>query len=262
MAAVQLPMCASFNDPVVVVNPRARSGLVLVCEHASNTVPAAYQALGLTREQLQNHYAWDPGALEVARRLAEEIDAVLVHAAYSRLLFDVNRAIDAPDAIVTSGEGTPIPGNLEISVEERARREKCVYTPFHRTLDVLIEERLRERRPTAVVSIHSFTPSYHGVDRPWHVGVISHRDRRLADALLAFLRDDAQLCVGDNQPYAPDDGVYHTLGRHAEARELPCAMLEVRNDLIADPIGQSAWAHRLARGLRPAIELLFDSPAA
>ena len=120
-------------------------------------------------------------------------------------------------------------------------------------LDALVDRRIASGLPTCVVSIHSFTPRYHGVDRPWHVGVISHGDRSLADALLAALRAEPGLCIGDNLPYGPQDGVYHSLERHGEARGLRGAMIEVRNDLLDDADSRKRWAQTLRRVLESAL---------
>jgi predicted N-formylglutamate amidohydrolase len=224
---------------------------VLICEHASHFIPPAYAGLGLSPADQVRHIGWDIGALALARELAALLDAPLVHANYSRLLLDLNRPIDAHDSIVLSSEDTPVPGNEGISAAERELRQQRIYESFHRELDALIDQRLQAGLATSVVSIHSFTPRYHGQERPWHVGVISKDDRALADPMLKSLASNAGLCVGDNQPYGPQDGVFHSLARHGEARGLRGAMIEVRNDLLADDTGLKRWA----RILRDAIAM-------
>ena len=110
-------------------------------------------------------------------------------------------------------------------------------------------------RETWLVSVHSFTPIYKGVSRPWHIGIIHDDDERLAAPLIAALRRVPGINVGVNEPYSPADRVYFTLEKHARSRGLPCAMIEIRNDEIGDEIGQRKWAERLAGifdGLRPA----------
>ena len=178
----------------------------------------------------------------------------------ARLLLDLNRAVDAVDSIVEHSEDTPIPGNIGISAAERAHRCQWLYEPFHRELSRIVDQRLRIGTPTALLSVHSFTPSYLRSARPWHAGVVSARDRRLADPMLAHLRREPALVVGDNEPYAAADGVYHTLQRHAEARGLPSVLLEIRNDQIEHAPGRALWADRLVAALRPVIDDL-PSPA-
>lgn len=240
-------------EAVAVRNRRGRGGFVLVCEHASNHVPPAYRGLGLDGAGLARHIAWDIGAHSLAERLATLLDAPLVHATHSRLLIDLNRDPAAPDSIVETSEDTPIPGNRDLPPGERLRRRQWLYEPFHAMLDSVLDERLAADRPTALVSIHSFTPTYLGRARPWHAGLIFRHDRRLSDPLLAALQRERELCIGVNEPYGPGDGVYHTIGRHGEGRGLPCAMLEVRNDQIADAEGQARWAARLAADFRQAL---------
>jgi predicted N-formylglutamate amidohydrolase len=231
-----------------VLNRQGRGTAVLVCEHASHFIPAGYDRLGLSAADQLRHIGWDIGALGLARNLSALLDAPLVHATYSRLLLDLNRPVAAQDSIVLQSEDTRVPGNAGLASAERDYRRQHIYAPFHAELDALIDQRLQSGQATAVVSIHSFTPSYHGVARPWHVGVISKDDRQLADALLQALAANTDLCIGDNLPYGPDDGVYHSLQRHGEARGLRGAMIEVRNDLL-DELGQKRWAHLLNEAL-------------
>ena len=158
-------------EAVAVRNRRGRGGFVLVCEHASNHVPPAYRGLGLDGAGLARHIAWDIGAHALAERLATLLDAPLVHATHSRLLIDLNRDPAAPDSIVETSEDTPIPGNRDLPPGERLRRRQWLYEPFHAMLDSVLDERLAADRPTALVSIHSFTPTYLGRARPWHAGL-------------------------------------------------------------------------------------------
>jgi predicted N-formylglutamate amidohydrolase len=236
--------------------------VLLLCEHASNHIPDDYRSLGLGDRDIERHIAWDIGALGLARQLSALLDAPLAYATYSRLLLDLNRDVSAPDSIVEHSEDTSIPGNVALPQAERRLRQSCLYQPFHQDVDALISGRLADGLHTAVVSIHSFTPRYNGVARPWHVGVISQDDRSLAEAMLASLRSETGLVVGDNEPYGPQDGVFHSVGRHGQARGLPCAMIEVRNDLLADATAQRQWAERLQRALLSALQPPFPGSSA
>lgn len=242
------------GSAVAVSNRDGGGAFVLTCDHASARIPPAYAGLGLPAADLQRHIAWDIGALGLAERLSGLLDAPLLHPTVSRLLLDVNRDTDAHDSIVVTSEDTVIRGNHSIDTIERQHRRDWIYAPYHREIETVVAARIAAGKPTAMISIHSFTPVFKGVPRRWQVGVLSQRDRRMADPLLRALRADAGLEVGDNQPYAPRDGVYHTLECHAEAHGLPCVMLEIRNDLIRDTSGQVSWAERLAPLLLRAFE--------
>lgn len=233
-------------DPVRITNPAGRGRYLIVCEHASNWLPASLGTLGLPAADLERHIAWDPGALPVAARLAELLDATLVESRVSRLAIDCNRPVDAPDLIAETSETTRIPGNVGLGAAEREARISLSHRPFHDALAGVIEDRLAHGRESWIVTIHSFTPLYKGVSRPWHIGIIHDEDERLAAPLLAGLRGIAGITVGANEPYSPADRVYYTLERHARPRELPCAMVEIRNDKVADAASQDAWAQRLA----------------
>lgn len=234
--------------PAVEVR-EGRGPFVIVCEHASNRLPQALGTLGLPGSELDRHIAWDPGGAAVAEDLAERLGAALVMQRYSRLAIDCNRDPALADAIPERSEDTDIPHNVALDAEARALRVRSIWAPFHTALDRLLDERRDAGRPTVLVTIHTFTPVYRGVSRPWHVGIISTEDRGLADALLAGLRRDRSLVVGDNQPYSSKDNVDYTIRRHGLNRDLPHVMIEIRNDLVADKQGQAEWAARLAREL-------------
>jgi predicted N-formylglutamate amidohydrolase len=230
------------------------SPIVLICEHASNHLPARYGTLGLGPEALASHIAWDPGALGVSQGLSKALDAPLVSATVSRLVVDLNRDPSAPDSITTLSERTAVPGNRNLEPAERSQRVEQVYQAFHDAVDALISERLASGSVRAVVSIHSFTPVYQDVPRPWHVGLIFAQDGRFARLVQAGLERDPGLVVGINEPYSPADRVFHTLDRHAERRGLIPLMIEIRNDLIRSPDQQMTWSSRLAPLLREAMD--------
>lgn len=238
------------RTPVSVRNENGSSQIVLICEHASNHVPPHLDGLGLPPEKLTEHIAWDPGALGVAEKLSGLLDAPLVYANVSRLVLDINREPDHPGSIVKLSEATEIPGNTALSDVERSTRCAAVYEPFHAEVDRIIH--WRKQRSPWVISIHSYTPVYKGAKRPWHVGILHNDDTRLSQQLLSALRQDPGLVVGDNEPYAPTDGVYHTIERHTAPFGFAGAMIEIRNDLISDNEGETDWAsrfHRILKGM-------------
>lgn len=236
-------------ETAILDNGRGRGAFVLVCEHASNFVPPRYGQLGLSDADLRRHIAWDPGALGVGRVMARELDAPLVSCAVSRLVIDCNRDPSVFDAITLRSEDTVIPGNVDLSDAERARRVREVYEPFHAGVAAAVAAK-RRAGPAAVIGIHSFTPVYNGTQRPWHVGILFDRDESLSAPMIAALREDPSLVVGANEPYSPGDRVYHTLDRHGQSQGLPSVMIEIRNDLLATPNRQEEWGMKLATILR------------
>ncbi len=230
---------------VRTTNRKGRSPIVFICDHASNFIPDRFGTLGVERGELARHIAWDPGAAPVAQRMAEALDATLIESRMSRLVIDCNRPLDAPDLIPAVSETTAIPGNARLSPDERAERIALAYEPFHAEIENVIAERLAAGLETRLVSVHSFTPVYKRVARPWHIGIIHDDDRRLAVPLIAALHSLNGVTVGVNEPYSPADRVYHTLERHARSRGLACAMIEIRNDEISTMAGQRKWADLL-----------------
>lgn len=246
MGTAQASEVGEEFEAVRVTREDAAGQLVILCDHASNFVPDEFGSLGLGAADLARHIAWDPGALPVARLMAERLDAVLVESGVSRLVVDCNRACDARDLVPAISEATAVPGNLAIDAEERTRRIALAHTPFHAAVDRVLAGREAAGRGAAVISVHTFTPVYNGVKRPWHVGILHDDDERLAGPMLEALSQFDGVAVGDNQPYSPADGVYYSLERHARTRGLPCAMIEIRNDEVVTAEGQTLWADRLA----------------
>lgn len=236
--------------PPTVENSDAGGQIVLVCEHASNAFPPPWGALGLTPDQQRAHVAWDPGALGLARGLARRLDAVLIHAPVSRLIYDCNRAPDMAGAMPARSEVHDIPGNAAISPAERAARTEAIYLPFHDRLHAEIMRRIALGRAPVLITVHSFTPVYFGLPRSVEFGVIHDADDRLARAILAAAQARGGIRAELNAPYSAADDVTHTLRVIATPYGLPNAMLEIRNDLIATPDAEEAMADRLAPILR------------
>lgn len=246
--------------PPVIENIRAAGRAVIVCEHASNAFPAPWGDLGLTPDQRRAHIAWDPGALGVARGLSRHLDAVLVHAPVSRLVYDCNRAPDQPGAMATRSELHDIPGNAALSPADRAARTAAVYAPFHHGLHALLMDRIARGLQPVLVTIHSFTPVYFGQPRAVEFGVIHDADDTLPRAILAEARARTTLRAEMNEPYSARDDVTHTLRLQATPYALPNAMLEIRNDLIATPDAESAMAATLAPVIAAALAGLTPPP--
>lgn len=244
---------ASVIPPVLVFNAEGRAPFVLACDHASNRFPDRYGDLGLTPHQRLMHVAWDPGAFAVALELSDMLDAPLVASTVSRLVIDCNRDHDAADLIPTVSERTEIPGNKGIGNNERAERIGAFHTPFHDAIESVLEARKAGGVETLLVTIHSFTPVYKDVRRPWPIGLIHARDERFTAALRdALADDDDALSIGWNQPYSALNGVTYTLEHHGDGRGLEATMIEIRHDEILEPEGVRLWAARLARCLTAA----------
>jgi predicted N-formylglutamate amidohydrolase len=239
--------------PASIDRPEGASPFLILCDHAGRRIPAALGTLGLSEADLARHIAWDIGAAAVSDRLGAALDAAVIKQAYSRLVIDCNRAPGHPTSIAPLSESTPIPGNQAVSQAEAAQREAEIFRPYHDLVAATLAERRRHQRPTVILAMHSFTPVYQGEARPWHVGVLYDRKPALSLALLAWLRAEPELVVGENEPYQLSQLSDYTVPVHAERNGLPCTELEIRQDLIEAPEGQEWWAALLARALVAAL---------
>ncbi len=237
------------NDPAYdVVSPNAPGPAVLLCDHATNTVPPWVNGgdLGLSAADMDRHIAFDPGAAAVTRHLAQALNGPAILSRFSRLVIDPNRGDDDPTLVMKLYDGSIIPANRHADAAEVTRRKTRAYDPYHQAITTQLD-RMEARGITPhLISIHSFTPQLRGKPpRPWHIGVLWDRDERIARPLIDALAAQPDIIVGDNEPYTGQlqgDCMY----RHGTQRGLPHVLIEVRNNLIATATGQQAWAARLA----------------
>ena len=241
-----MPPSPTDAAPFETVRPEAEAPVLLLCDHASNNVPPAVGSLGLAEAEMARHIAYDIGARGVTLVLSERLGATAILTRFSRLVIDPNRGEDDPTLVMRLYDGTIVPGNRHIDGAEIERRLTMFHRPYHAAVKAEVDRRVEAGRPPALVAIHSFAPRLKSrAPRPWHVGVLWHRDGRIAERLLARLRAEPGLCVGDNQPYSGQlEG--DSMSRHGTRRGLPHVLIELRHDLIDSEAGQAAWAERLA----------------
>ena len=232
--------------PVVELRSGGASPFFLVSDHAGKRIPRALHDLGLGEPDLSRHIAWDIGIEGVARRLADLLDAHLIMQIYSRLVIDCNRPPGSPTSIAPLSDGTIVPGNENISIEDAAPRVREIFAPYHSAVEQALNKRQTAHTPTILVSLHSFTPVYAGMPRPWQAGVLYNRYSALAHALRDLMAAPGDLVVGDNEPYSVSDDTDYTIPVHGERRGLVHVAIEIRQDLIAQETGQREWADRLA----------------
>lgn len=246
-------LAADEPPPFVVERAHGTSPFVLVCEHAGNRLPRRLGDLGLDAGDLERHIAWDIGAAAVARGLSRRLDATLISQTYSRLVIDCNRRPESQAAIAAMSEDTVIPGNRDLSAAEIDARVREIHRPFQ----ACVSDHLGLRETSILVDIHSFTPVFGGVARPWHIGLLyGEEDRRLADVLFALIAGDGRITVGDNQPYAVDFDADYTIPVHGVGRGIVNVEIEIRQDLIAEEAGRDEWAGRLEGWLSAALARL------
>jgi predicted N-formylglutamate amidohydrolase len=240
------------------VNGDSKATCFFLCDHASHRIPRGLDRLGLPQDLIETHIGWDIGAAKLARQLAANFAAPLVLTGYSRLVIDCNRPHVSGGSIPMVTAGIEVPGNLAISAAAQQQRQDIFFHPYHNAITGMLDRRLALRQPTAIFSMHSFTPDYPGETRPWHVDFAYNRDRRLAGLLLDHF-DVPGVTVGDNLPYQVEDDSDYSIPHHGEQRGLPHVLMEIRQDTLATDAGIALWAERLTdlfRRLMPQIETL------
>jgi predicted N-formylglutamate amidohydrolase len=246
-------LVADDPPPFQVFNEKGKAPLLLLCDHASKAVPKGLGDLGITEEELGRHIGWDIGGLETAIELSSILDAPLVASGYSRLVIDCNRWPGGEGSIPEISDGVPVPANRDLTKEQVDARAAACFWPYHHEVDRVLDRMAADGRPVAMLVMHSFTPEMNGFQRPWHVGVLWNDDPRLPEPLLAELRRDSSLVVGDNEPYSARASYEYTLTAHARPRGLPHCSLEVRQDLIGTSGEARAWGSRLAPAIGAAV---------
>ncbi len=254
-------LAADDPAPVTLYNETGASPFLIVADHAGNRFPRALGRLGVTEADCQRHIAWDIGIAPVSRRLAEALDATLIEQTYSRLVIDCNRPPGRKTSIPEISEATPVPGNTGLSERDMIQRVREIFQPYHDAIERELNRRRQAGRPAALIAMHSYTPVFHGVVRPWHAGMLYNRDRRFAGPLLALLKREPGLVVGDKEPYGVSDDTDYTIPVHGERRGLPHIGIEIRQNLITTEPGQNEWSARLARLLPEAYRGLLASEA-
>jgi predicted N-formylglutamate amidohydrolase len=234
--------------PFRVINPHGRARLLLVCDHASNRIPSPLGNLGLDELALGRHIACDIGAGEVTERLSAQLDAPAVLASYSRLVVDCNRGLNDPTSILAVSDGEFIPGNQGLDDEQKAERARQFFHPYHDAINRRLDSFARRGIVPAFVAIHSFTPIFKNVRRPWQIGILWDTDPRIPVPLMHALRAQG-IAVGDNEPYSGKAPADHTVDHHAEGGGLPHVSIEIRQDLIDHADGVARWARILGDAL-------------
>jgi predicted N-formylglutamate amidohydrolase len=255
MHSVEGLLAPEEGGPVAIELEGSAGPFVFICEHASARLPHVLGTLGLSDETLQSHIAWDPGALDLARLLSAHFDSPLVYQRFSRLAYDCNRPPNAPGAMPEVSEIYRVPGNENLSADQRDARTNGLYRPFHAAVSQLIDRRLAAGLTTALVTVHSFTPIYFGTRRTVEVGILHDDDSRLADRMLEAGAHSEGLGydLRRNAPYGPADGVTHTLKLHGISRGIENVMIEVANSLLHDQAGQQVMAGYLVSLLEEAM---------
>lgn len=236
--------------PYTTYNDHGKSPVLLVADHATPYFPAAMNQLGLADWVLERHVAWDIGSDKLTRFLADELDAQAVLSGFSRLIVDPNRQLDDPTAFIEVSDGIAIPGNIGLDEEQKALRVRSFFKPYHDKISDRLGDFARKGIVPALISIHTCTPVFDRIVRPWHVGIMWDKDPRISVPLIEAFSRMEEVCIGDNEPYSGRHPHDFTIDYHAEPQGLPHVGIEVRQDLVSEDAGARKWAAILARALQ------------
>ncbi len=246
--------------PFTITNQDGTAPFVIICDHAGKYLPRRLQMLGLPESERERHIAWDIGAGALASLLGDALDAIVIRQNYSRLAIDCNRVPGSETSIVEVSERTKVPGNIGLSTAQIEARVREIFQPYHDRIAAELDRRRQAVRPAVLIAMHSFTPVFDAVARPWHVGILYNRDARFAHPLIELLRCEQGLVIGDNEPYRVTDTSDYAIPIYGEQRKIPHVEIEIRQDLIADEAGQRRWTDLFARLLPKAYQRLSGVP--
>ena len=244
-----------------IFNENCNSKFLLLCDHATNRIPNSVSKthLGLMRSELERHIAYDIGAKETAIQLATEINAPLIYTDYSRLVIDPNRSKRDPTSIMQIYDGSIIPENLRLSIAQIKHRRKQFYDPYHNAIAKFLKNKKEKKTLVCIVSIHSLTPKLKLQElRPWHSGILWDQDKRMSDLIIQDLKKNEDICLGENKPYS-GNLIGDTLFKHGTLNNIPHVLIEFRNDLINNKLGQKKWVKIISATLNSSIEKLNRS---
>ena len=257
-AAKKKTILTRGEKPVVrIENAKGKARVVILCDHASNTVPAALKDLGVSKKDLQKHVAWDPGTENIGLALTGALNAPAVIAGYSRLVVDLNRGEDSPECIRTVYDHIDVPGTVGLSKADRKQRIDEFFKPYHKAVAAQIDKVLKKKDVPVILSVHSFTPEMDGFKRPWHIGILWNKDDRASVRVIENLRaQNKDLIIGDNEPYSLKDENLgkNTISTHAESKGLPYVIIEFRQDLVNTKAKADKWAKIFLKSLLPVLE--------
>ena len=213
--------------------------LVITCEHAGNVVPERYRPLfaGMVQHLLPTHRGWDPGALSLAREMAERFHAPLHYDETTRLLADLNRSVGNPEL---HSEAT-----RHLTLRERRELLDAHYHPHRKRLDAAMAEAIATGDRVVHIASHSFTPELNGHVRTADVGMLYDPGRpgetAFATAWLDALgRADPSLRLRRNYPYiGKSDGVCQIMRRRYPPERYVGIELEVNQRYVE--AGGPAW---------------------
>lgn len=244
-----------------IENARGTGAGLVLCDHASNRVPAEFDGLGLPKSELQRHIAYDIGTDAIGRRLAKQLRMPAMLARYTRLVVDLNRAPTHRECVPRTSDHTKIPANSKLSAAERKKRLARYFDPYHAEVEKRMDALVRKHKLPVLIAVHSFTPEMDGVKRHWHIGILWNREENIGRRLVAEIRkNNPEVLVGENEPYSLKNERFpgSTVWRHAEARGLPSIVVEFRQDLVDTPAGARKWCDLFYRALKPVLAELQD----
>ena len=154
--------------PVAAEGASTDFDVLILCEHASNTIPNGLNNLGLTKDILESHIAWDPGALGIAKALVRPLNGRLIYSTVSRLVYDCNRPPEAASAMQSESEIYHVPGNFNLTEYQQSERVQKIYDPFRRAVISCLSGRITT---SYIATIHTFTPVFNGLYRDVEIGI-------------------------------------------------------------------------------------------
>ena len=226
-----------------------KAPLLILVDHASNYIPSKYKDLGLSKDLIESHIAYDLSILKLSKRINNMMKSDIVFGECSRLIIDLNRGLKDPTLIPSISDKKLILRNIAISSKELNFRKFKFYNNYHSKIDEII----KKKKIKLIISMHSFNPYFKGKKRKTEIGILSNEDRRYSDLLIQYMSISKKYKIGDNVPYKGDlKG--DTLYKHGLKKNIFHSLIEIRNDLINTEIKVNKMSQFIVNSLKKIIK--------
>jgi len=189
--------------------------------------------------------------------MAKTLGASGIMSEYSRLLIDINRPVDHPNLVIGNSRGKEIPGNQDISPEERQNRIKKFYEPYHAALQGELKKLQDKHGKIFYICMHTFNNILNGEERKVDIGLLYRysKDEAFNHTIKKLLGERTDYRVEFNQPYSAANSAGHTMNTYGKGDKYRCVEFEINDKHLKDPESVKEMGELLSSVMQDAIKI-------